>query len=114
MSFQVFFLRFLTPTPARQHHALDQRTFLLILLNVSAVDQAIAKVKKLSPTEARELLNWLSNRSAQAVKRSSKPRRKRRAPLSQAQFKKWQDSVRLTTDWEPPRMPNDLVEIISL
>ena len=29
-------------------------------------------------------------------------------------LKAWQDSVRGTTDWEPPRMPDDLVKPVRL
>jgi hypothetical protein len=74
------------------------------------VDLAISKVKKLSPTEARELLQWLNSRKALTGKRPARAPRKRRKPLTMAELKKWHDSIRLTTDWEPPRMPNEMVK----
>jgi hypothetical protein len=29
-------------------------------------------------------------------------------------LKAWQDSIRFTTDWQPPRMPDDLVKSVRL
>ena len=80
---------------------------------MSAVELAVIKVKKMSPRQARELLSWLDSR--QAEKSALKPRRKkgrRKTTVSQRlkKLKAWEDSVRLTTDWEPPRMPDDLVK----
>ncbi|HUS35394.1 MAG TPA: hypothetical protein VM680_08600 [Verrucomicrobiae bacterium] len=77
---------------------------------MSAVDLAISKVKKLSPSEARELLLWLDNRKSATAKHPTRRRRKKRKPLTMAELKKWEDSIRLTTDWEPPRMPNEMVK----
>jgi hypothetical protein len=81
---------------------------------MSAVELAVKKVKKLSPRRARQLLVWLD---AGETKRSALPRRpqaKRRKTTARERLEKlkaWEDSVRLTTDWEPPRMPNDLVNV---
>jgi hypothetical protein len=80
---------------------------------VSAVELAVKKVKKLSVPQARELLGWLEARQT-----NGKPAKKRRKPWwrqgtarqRMRKLKAWQDSVRLTTDWEPPRMPDDLVK----
>jgi len=79
---------------------------------MSAVEIAVNKVKKLSAREARELLGWLEARQANgaAVKKSAKPKRRKTARQRMKELKAWEDSVRLTTDWEPPRMPNDLVK----
>jgi hypothetical protein len=71
---------------------------------------AVNKVKKLSPSEARELLHWLDSRKPAAAKRPTRTRRKKRKRLTMAELRKWEDSIRLTTDWEPPRMPNDMVK----
>jgi hypothetical protein len=38
----------------------------------------------------------------------------RHARQRMKKLKAWQDSVRLTTDWEPPRMPDDLVKPFRL
>jgi hypothetical protein len=79
---------------------------------MSAVELAVRKVKKMSARQARELLGWLDARQANAapLKRASRPKqRKTTARQRMKALKAWQDSVRLTTDWEPPRMPDDLV-----
>jgi hypothetical protein len=95
---------------------------------MSTVELAVKKVRKLSPRQARELLGWLDARQASgpalkgnsrsrrpgtiAVKRRSKPWwRKGTARQRMKKLKAWQDSVRLTTDWEIPRMPDDLVKV---
>jgi hypothetical protein len=95
---------------------LAARKFLTTLYNVSAVELAIKEVKKLSPSQAQELLNWLGARplngiAARPAKRTS--RRKRASRPSMKKIKAWYDSIRFTTDWEPPRMPDDLVKCIS-
>jgi hypothetical protein len=83
-----------------------------------AVELAVKKVKKLSAPQARELLGWLDKQQAngKAVKkRRSKPWwRKGTARQRMKKLKAWEDSVRLTTDWEPPRMPDDLVKPFQL
>lgn len=91
--------------------------YLATLLNVSAVELAIKEVKKLSPSQAQELLNWLGTRplhGAQALSEKRTPRRKRTSQPSMKKIKAWYDSIRFTTDWEPPRMPDDLVKRLSL
>ncbi|HEX4120392.1 MAG TPA: hypothetical protein VH619_07240 [Verrucomicrobiae bacterium] len=85
---------------------------------MSAVELAVSKVKKLSAPQARELLGWLDARLANgkaAKKRRSQPWwHKGTARQRMKKLKAWQDSVRLTTDWEPPRMPDDLVKPFRL
>ena len=78
---------------------------------MSAVELAVKKVKKLSAPQARKLLDWLDKHQA-----NGKPAKRRRQPWwregtarqRMKKLKAWEDSVRLTTDWEPPRMPDDL------
>jgi hypothetical protein len=75
---------------------------------VSAVEQAVEKVKKLSPKQARELLVWLAAHESIKVHKPStnaRKRRRRKSPTKE-ELKQWHESVRLTTDWEPPRMPD--------
>ena len=84
---------------------------------MNTVELAVRKVKKLSPRQARELLGWLAARqpngaSVKAPYRTA--RRKTTAHRSMQKLKAWQDSVRFTTNWEPPRMPDDLVKPIRL
>jgi hypothetical protein len=83
---------------------------------MSAVELAVKKVKKLSARQARELLGWLTTRQPKgtALKQSRTLRRKATARRSMQKLKAWQDSVRGTTDWTPPRMPDDLVKPIRL
>jgi hypothetical protein len=57
------------------------------------------------------LLGWLDARQTPGAAKA--PRTARRKVTARRRMKKllaWHDSVRLTTDWEPPRMPDDLVE----
>jgi hypothetical protein len=78
---------------------------------------AIKKVKNLSPSEAQELLNWLNARPLNATPaRPTKriTRRKRTSDPSMKKIKAWYDSIRFTIDWEPPRMPDDVVERTSV
>jgi hypothetical protein len=75
---------------------------------VSAVELAVKEVRKLSPREAKELLAWLGEKKAKAS-----PRKKKIARVSNKKMKDWYESIRLTTDWEPPRMPDDLVKPFS-
>ena len=82
---------------------------------MTAIDTAIEKVKELSPGGVRELLVWLDMRDA--VGQGS--RRKTRKPAakrikSKEALKKWQNSIRFTTNWEPPRMPDDVIKRITL
>ena len=97
---------------------LPQSGFLDKLCRMSAVELAVRKVKKLSGPQARELLGWLDARQANGTavkKRRPQPWwRKGTARQRMKKLKAWQDSVRLTTDWEPPRMPNDLVKPFRL
>ena len=80
---------------------------------MSAVELAVKKVKKLSARQAKELLGWLDARQPKetALKQPARTgRRKTSVRRSVQKLKAWQDSVRGTTDWEPPRMPDDLVK----
>jgi hypothetical protein len=84
---------------------------------VSAVELAVRKVKKLSARQAGELLGWLDARQPKGTGlKRSKPaaRRKSSVRRSMQKLKAWHDSVRGTTDWTPPRMPDDLVKPIRL
>jgi hypothetical protein len=84
---------------------------------MSTVDLAVRKVKKLSAPQARELLGWLDARQANGTAAKRRPQpwwRKGTARQRMKKLKAWQDSVRLTTDWEPPRMPDDLVKPFRL
>ena len=84
---------------------------------MSAVDLAVREVKKLSAREARELLGWLGKRQGNGTARKPPSRtspRKRKARLAMQKLKAWQDSIRFTTDWQPPRMPDDLVKPVQL
>jgi hypothetical protein len=86
---------------------LPQASFLSILFGMSAVELAVKKVKKLSAPQARELLGWLDERrgNGKPVKRRRQPWwRKGTARQRMKKLKAWEDSVRLTTDWEPPQM----------
>jgi hypothetical protein len=53
------------------------------------------------------LLGWLDARQASGTALKRRPRATRRKTTAHERLKKlkaWEDSVRLTTDWEPPRM----------
>jgi hypothetical protein len=79
---------------------------------MSAVELVVQKVKKLSAREARELLDWLRAREARAASARQPSRiagRKNRTHRSMQRLKAWQDSIRFSTDWQPPRMPDDVV-----
>jgi hypothetical protein len=81
---------------------------------MSTVELAVKKVKKLSLPQARELLGWLDARQADetAAKRRSQPWwRKGTARQRKEKLKAWHNSVRGTTDWEIPRMPDELVNV---
>ena len=84
---------------------------------MSTVELAVRKVKKLSVPEARELLGWLTARQSNGISlktASRTARRKTTVRRSMQKLKAWQDSVRGTTDWQPPRMPDDLVKPVRL
>ena len=84
---------------------------------VSAVELAVRNVRKLSDRQACELLGWLAKRQLNGtarMRRAQASRRRAKARRSMLQLKTWHDSVRGTTDWEPPRMPDDLVKPIRL
>ena len=80
---------------------------------MSAVELAVRKVKKLSARQAKELLGWLGERQPEKTAPKQPSRAARRKAAARRRMKKllaWHDSVRLTTDWQPPRMPDDLVK----
>jgi len=82
---------------------------------MSTIELAVRKVKKLSAREAKELLGWLTARQPNGTAQQSREsRRKTTARRSMKKLKAWQDSVRFTTDWQPPRMPDDLVKSVLL
>jgi hypothetical protein len=84
---------------------------------MSAVEMAVKKVKTLPVSEVRDLLSWLNSRQAGGRSRkkvSGAVRRKPTAQRSMRRLKAWQNSVRFTTDWEPPRMPDDMVRTTRL
>jgi hypothetical protein len=80
---------------------------------MSAVELAVKRVKRLSDRQARELLAWLAKRPSNGTaKKARKPsaRRKSKRPRTMREIMAWYDSIRGSTDWEPPRMPDDLVK----
>ena len=84
---------------------------------MSAVELAVRKVKKLSARQARELLGWLTarQRNGAALKQPARAsRRKASGRRSMQKLKAWQNSVRFSTDWQPPRMPDDPVKPFRL
>jgi hypothetical protein len=84
---------------------------------MSAVELAVRKVKKLSAARARELLSWLDKQQANGTAAKRRPQpwwRKGTARQRMKKLKAWENSVRLTTDWEPPRMPDDMVKPFRL
>jgi len=84
---------------------------------MSTVELAVRKVKKLSVRQARELLGWLDEQQSNgtSLKRPIlTSRRKPTARRSRQKLKAWQDSIRFTTDWQPPRMPDDVVKPVRL
>lgn len=95
--------------------ALLQTDFLANVSSMSTVELAVRKVKKLSARQAKELLGWLTARQPNGTKQPPRPsRRKASARRAMQKLKAWQDSVRGTTDWQPPRMPDDLVKPVRL
>jgi len=84
---------------------------------MSTVELAVSKVKKLSAHEVMELLGWLTSRqiNGDSLKQPARvSRTKAKARRSMQKLKAWQDSIRFTTDWQPPRMPDDLVKSVRL
>jgi hypothetical protein len=81
---------------------------------MSAVELAVKKVRKSSASQARQLLGWLEGRPAKgaSAKRPSQPWWRKGTPGQRMKkLKAWEDSVRGTTDWEIPRMPDELVNL---
>jgi hypothetical protein len=84
---------------------------------MSTVELAVRKVKKLSARQAKELLGWLTTRQSNGTALRQSPRTARRKTTSRRSTQKlmaWYDSIRGTTDWQPPRMPDDLVKPFRL
>ena len=64
-----------------------------------------------------ELLGWLDKQQANGTsltQPSRTSRRKRKTRHSMKELMAWYDSIRGTTDWQPPRMPDDLVKPVRL
>jgi hypothetical protein len=82
---------------------------------VSAVETAIKKVKGLSESQAKELLGWLAAHKLRSPlkKRPTQPRRKRKRYPTTPEILAWHASIRRTTDWEPPRMSDEMVPGVS-
>jgi hypothetical protein len=78
---------------------------------MSTVELAVRRVQKLSARQARELLGWLDEHQGNGSRSDRPQHRPRQSALARRKQKlrEWYDSVRGTTDWEPPRMPDDLV-----
>jgi hypothetical protein len=103
--------------PLNARTCLLQTSFPANVSSMSAVELAVRKVKKLSAHQARELLGWLTARqpNGTSLKQPARTsRRKTTARRSMQKLKAWQESVRGTTDWQPPRMPDDLVKSVRL
>jgi hypothetical protein len=84
---------------------------------MSAVELAVSKVKGMSARQASALLEWLNLQQPNGTTLESRPRTIRRRTTALQRLKKlkeWENSVRGTTDWEPPRMPDDLVSPFRL
>lgn len=83
---------------------------------MSTVELAVKKVQGLSETEASALLDWLAQQKPRARVPSATPRPRRQSKRQQTtnELMAWYDSIRGTTDWEPPRMPDDLVQRVKL
>jgi hypothetical protein len=78
---------------------------------MSAVELAVKKVKKLSPGQAKELLGWLDARQPNQRRQPARAAlRKAAARRRMKKLKAWHDSIRFTTEWEIPRMPDELVK----
>jgi len=89
---------------------LPPNNFRANVAGMSAVELAVKKVKKLSARQAKELLGWLDARQPKGTALKRPTRRKASSRRAMQKLKAWQDSVRGTTDWQPPRMPDDLVK----
>ena len=105
--------------PADDEHKtrLLQADLLANLLPMSTVELAVRKVKKLSARQARELLGWLAARQANGTSLKQPSRTLRRNTTARRSMQKltaWPVSVRFTPDWQPPRMPDDLVQPVRL
>ncbi len=75
---------------------------------MSTIELAVSKVKKLSARQAKELLGWLSARQPNGIAKTPRTARSKAAAHQRMKkLKAWHDSVRFTTDWQPPRMPDD-------
>ena len=81
---------------------------------MTTVERAVKKVKTLKPSQAQALLDWLAQQPPATPRKRPGTRRKSRRPQTMKDLMAWHDSIRRTTDWEPPRMPNDLVQRVTL
>jgi len=92
---------------------LIQTNFVAKVSRMSTVELAVRKVKKLSSRQARELLGWLAERQPNGVSHKQPARSshgKRKIHPAMKKLKAWEDSIRGTTDWEFPRMPDDVAK----
>jgi hypothetical protein len=77
---------------------------------MSVVQIAVDEVRNLSETDAQALLEWLAARRQKPRARKYVPRpRPKSRKQRMSELMAWYDSIRRTTNWDPPRMPNDLV-----
>lgn len=84
---------------------------------MSAVEIAIEEVRKMSPSEAKELLAWLGAHRSKDGETRAEGDDARRRPGGRRSIKKieaWYDSIRFRTNWEPRRMPDDLARRTAL
>ena len=84
---------------------------------MSSIEIAVRKVKDLSESQARDLLDWLAARPERSRVRRRLPqgvRHKRKTCPSMRKLRTWYDSIRGTKDWDPPRMPPEVVHRGSL
>ncbi|MBI2925570.1 MAG: hypothetical protein HYY24_07690 [Verrucomicrobia bacterium] len=84
---------------------------------MSTVELAVKKVKGLSVSQVRALLAWLEMQETKRRRTARSRRAARRKPRRQQSMRDlmaWYGSIRGTTDWEPRRMPPDLVHKVSL
>ena len=79
---------------------------------MSTIEIAVRKVKDLSESQARDLLDWLAARPARSRVRRRLPQgvgHKRKTWPSMRKLRTWYDSIRGATDWDRPQMPPDVV-----
>ncbi len=84
-----------------------------LLAGIKTAREQARRREGIPAEDARKLVKHES--ATRRVRRSSPATpRKRQARRSMRSLMAWYDSIRGTTDWEPPRMPDDLVRRVSL